>query len=44
MPAKLSLREAAALIKDGMTVMFGGFMGCGTPHNDYSEFLCSAFS
>lgn len=24
--------DAAALIHDGMTVMFGGFMGCGSPH------------
>ncbi len=24
---------AADLVKDGDTVMFGGFMGCGTPHS-----------
>ncbi len=33
MPKLVSLEEAAALIHDGMTVMFGGFMGCGTPHD-----------
>ena len=33
MPALISLEEAAAFIHDGMTVMFGGFMGCGTPHD-----------
>ena len=33
MPALVSLEEAAALIHDEMTVMFGGFMGCGTPHD-----------
>ncbi|MBR1780793.1 MAG: hypothetical protein IJ751_05255, partial [Oscillospiraceae bacterium] len=25
--------EAAKLIHDGDTVMFGGFMGCGNPHD-----------
>ena len=33
MPELVSLEKAAALIKDRMTVMFGGFMGCGTPHD-----------
>ncbi len=33
MPTLVSLEEAAALIHDGMTVMVGGFMGCGTPHD-----------
>jgi len=28
----VSAREAASLISDGMTVMFGGFMGCGNAH------------
>jgi acetate CoA/acetoacetate CoA-transferase alpha subunit len=27
------LAEAVALVADGMTVMIGGFMGCGNPHN-----------
>ena len=26
-----SIREAAALVKDGMSVMVGGFLGCGAP-------------
>ncbi len=33
MPKLVSLEEAADLVKDGMTVMVGGFMGCGTPHD-----------
>lgn len=33
MPTLVSLEEAAALIHDGMTVMVGGFMGFGTPHD-----------
>ncbi|SES97598.1 acetate CoA-transferase subunit alpha [Anaerobranca gottschalkii] len=28
----ISFEEAAALVKDGMTVMIGGFLGCGSPH------------
>lgn len=32
MPKFVSAEEAAALIKDGMTVMIGGFLGCGTAH------------
>jgi len=27
-----TIEEAVALIKDGMTVMIGGFLGVGTPH------------
>lgn len=33
MPKLISLEEAADMIKDGSSVMFGGFMGCGTPHD-----------
>ena len=33
----ISMKEAAALVKDGSTVMFGGFMGCGTPHDLIDE-------
>lgn len=33
MPKFVSLEEAAALVKDGMTVMIGGFLGCGNAHN-----------
>lgn len=32
MAKQISLDEAAELIKDGMTIMVGGFMGCGSPH------------
>ena len=31
--AKLvTIDDAANLVKDGMTIMVGGFMGCGSPH------------
>ena len=26
-----SIQEAVALVKDGMTIMVGGFLGCGGP-------------
>ncbi len=32
MPKFVSIEEAAKLIPDGVTVMFGGFMGCGSAH------------
>lgn len=28
----ISMDEAISHIKDGMTIMVGGFLGCGTPH------------
>ncbi|WP_313757438.1 CoA transferase subunit A [Tissierella sp.] len=28
----MSIDEAVAHIKDGMTIMIGGFLGCGSPH------------
>lgn len=28
----IDIAEAVGLVTDGMTVMVGGFMGCGTPH------------
>ncbi len=28
----LTPQQAAALIPNGASIMFGGFMGCGTPH------------
>lgn len=39
MPKFVSLQEAAALVKDGMTVMIGGFLGCGNPHNIVDELI-----
>ena len=32
MAKHINMNEAAALIKDGMTIMVGGFLGCGSPH------------
>ena len=32
MPKIITPQEAAALIPSGATVMFGGFMGCGSAH------------
>lgn len=28
----ISLDEAVGFVKDGMTIMIGGFLGCGNPH------------
>lgn len=28
----ISIKEAIDYIEDGMTIMIGGFLGCGTPH------------
>ncbi len=33
MPEIITVDEAAEKIRDGMTVMVGGFMGCGNPHS-----------
>ena len=33
MPKFISVQEAAHLVKDGMTVMIGGFLGCGNAHH-----------
>lgn len=30
---KISAKEAVSLIKDGDSIMMGGFLGCGTAHN-----------
>ena len=32
MPKFITIEEAVKLIPNGATVMFGGFMGCGTAH------------
>lgn len=37
MPKFISVKEAAALIPDGASVMFGGFMGCGNAHHLIAE-------
>lgn len=29
----ISAEEAASMVKDGMTVMIGGFMAVGSPHS-----------
>ncbi|MDO4754693.1 MAG: CoA-transferase, partial [Bacillota bacterium] len=28
----ISIKEAVAKIKDGSVLLFGGFLGCGSPH------------
>ncbi len=33
----ISAQEAADFVQDGMTVMVGGFLGCGNPHNIIDE-------
>ncbi|RDU61701.1 CoA transferase subunit A [Helicobacter sp. MIT 14-3879] len=35
----ISAKEAALLIKDGNSVMMGGFLGCGTAHNCVEELI-----
>ncbi len=37
MPKIITSKEAAALIKEGSSVMFGGFVGCGTAQNTVNE-------
>lgn len=32
MKKEISLEQAVSMVKDGMTVMIGGFLGCGAPH------------
>lgn len=31
MQKRITMDDAVALVKDGMTIMIGGFLGCGTP-------------
>ena len=33
--------QAASYVKDGMTIMFGGFVGCGSPHHIIKEIMKS---
>lgn len=35
----ISAKEAAALVKDGDSLMMGGFLGCGTAHKCVDELL-----
>ncbi len=35
----VSMEEALSHIKDGMTVMIGGFLGCGSPHRIIGELV-----
>lgn len=37
MPRFVSIEDAAALVTDGASIMFGGFMGCGSAHRFISE-------
>lgn len=39
MPKFVSVKEAAVEVKDGMTVMIGGFLGCGNPHHIIDELV-----
>ncbi|MBR7064108.1 MAG: CoA transferase subunit A [Treponema sp.] len=41
MPKFVSVKEAASQVKDGMTVMIGGFLGCGNPHHIIDEIVKS---
>ena len=41
MPKFVTVQDAATLVKDGMTVMIGGFLGCGNPHNIIDELVKS---
>ncbi len=31
MKKRITLNEAVSKVQDGMTIMIGGFLGCGTP-------------
>ncbi len=37
----ITAQEAAAMVKDGMTLMIGGFLGVGTPNNIIAEIVKS---
>ena len=37
MDKRISLKDAVALVKDGMTIMVGGFLGAGSPHKIMDE-------
>lgn len=35
----ITMEEAVSHIKDGMTIMIGGFLGCGSPHKIIDELV-----
>ncbi len=35
----ITIDEAVDMVKDGMTIMFGGFLGCGNPHRIVDKIL-----
>lgn len=37
----ISMDEAVSYVKDGMTIMVGGFMGCGNPHHIVDALIAS---
>ena len=39
MPKFISVQETADLVKDGMTIAIGGFLGCGNPHHVIDELV-----
>lgn len=41
MNKRISLQDAVAKVKDGMTVMVGGFLGAGSPHAILNELALS---
>ncbi|MDR1793464.1 MAG: CoA transferase subunit A [Bacteroidales bacterium] len=41
MSKQISAKEAVAKIKDGMTIMVGGFLGCGSPEKLIDELVAS---
>ena len=38
---QITAAQAASYVKDGMTIMFGGFVGCGTAHHIVKEIVKS---
>lgn len=37
----ISVKEAVSKIKDGSVLLFGGFLGCGSPHRIIDELIAS---
>ena len=40
----ISAAEAAGMVKDGMTVMIGGFLGNGSPHAIIDALVARTFA